>query len=118
MSSRPHLDTKLSDGTRVAVQFGRQVTVTVDGRGRAIWTTATSVDQAVSALGVDTAGAELSTSRSPTIGRQGLAVDGGHRRRRVTIDAAGKKRTVTTTGQTVAQALAAAKISGRTATTS
>jgi uncharacterized protein YabE (DUF348 family) len=106
----PNLDTKLSDGTRVAVQFGRQVIFTVDGRRQAIWTTATTVDQAVSALGVDTSGAQLSTSRSSTIGRQGLAVEVATEKT-VTITAAGKKRTVTTTGQTVAQALAAAKIS-------
>jgi uncharacterized protein YabE (DUF348 family) len=105
----PNLDTALSDGTRVAVQFGRQVVFTVDGRRQAIWTTATTVDQAAGALGVNISGAELSTSRSSTIGRQGLSVDVATRKT-VTITAAGKKRTVTTTGRTVAEALAAAKI--------
>jgi uncharacterized protein YabE (DUF348 family) len=105
----PNLDTKLSDGTRVAVQFGRQVIFTIDGRRQAIWTTATTVDQAAGALGVNISGAALSTSRSSTIGRQGLAVDVSTEKT-VTILAAGKKRTVTTTGGTVAQALAAANI--------
>src|SRR3712207_8326654 len=66
---------KVSDGTRVAVQFARQVTFNVDGDKRTVWTTATTLDQALGALGVDTRGADLSTSRSAGIGREGLAVD-------------------------------------------
>jgi uncharacterized protein YabE (DUF348 family) len=105
----PAPTSKLADGARIAVQFGRQVTFTVDGKPQTIWTTATSLDQAISTLGVDTVGADLSTSRSSTIGREGLSVDIATRKT-ITIDAAGKKRTVTTTAQTVGAALAAAKI--------
>lgn len=105
----PAVSTKVTDGTRVAVQFARQVTFTVDGLPRTIWTTATSLDAALGALGLDTTGADLSTSRSTSIGRQGLAVD-IETLKTVTVNAAGKKRTVKTTGTTVADALAAAKI--------
>ena len=100
---------KVTDGTRVAVQFARQVSFTVDGEERTVWTTATTLDQALRALGVDTAGAHLSTSRSSSIGRAGLAVD-VDTLKTVTVEVAGKKREVETTGTTVADALAAAKV--------
>jgi resuscitation-promoting factor RpfB len=105
----PSVDAKVEEGTRVAVKFGRQVNFTIDGAKQTIWTTAMTVDEALSVLAVDLAGAQLSTSRSSTIGRQGLAIDIATEKMVVIIDA-GKKRTITTTGQTLADALAAAKI--------
>lgn len=105
----PAASTEVADGTRIAVQFARPVTFTVDGKQRTVWTTATSLDAALGALGVDTAGAALSTSRSTAIGRQGLSVDVATLKT-VTVKAAGKQRTVRTTGATVADALASAKI--------
>jgi uncharacterized protein YabE (DUF348 family) len=105
----PNLDAKVQDGTRVAVKFGRQVTLTVDGAAQTIWTTATTVDDALAALGMSLTGAELSTSRSSGIGRQGLTIVIATQKKIIIIDA-GKKRTITTTGQTLADALAAAKI--------
>jgi uncharacterized protein YabE (DUF348 family) len=105
----PSATTELRDGTRVSVQYGRQVTVSVDGAPQTLWTTATDVGSAISALGLDTTGADLSTSRSAPIGREGLSVSVATPKR-VTIDAAGKKRTLTTTGATVGLALKAAGI--------
>jgi resuscitation-promoting factor RpfB len=106
----PNLDAKVEDGTRVAVKFGRQVTYTIDGEKQTVWTTSTTVDDALAALGIDLAGAKLSTSRSASIGRQGLAIIIGTQKTVIIVDE-GKKRTITTTGQTLADALAAAKIS-------
>jgi uncharacterized protein YabE (DUF348 family) len=105
----PGLDTKLSEGSAVAVRFGRQVTVEVDGRSKSFWTTAKSVGDAMNLVGLSTAGADISTSRSTPIGRQGLSftID---TEKSVTIKSAGKKRTVKTTAGTVAGALAAARI--------
>ncbi len=105
----PDAAAKVTDGTRVAVQFARQVTFTVDGERKTVWTTATTLDQALGALGVSTAGADLSTSRSASIGRQGLSVD-VETLKTVTVKVAGKERVVKTTGTTVADALAAAKV--------
>ncbi len=65
--------------------------------------------EALSALAIDLVGAKLSASRSSGIGRQGLAIIIATEKTIVIIDA-GKKRTITTTGQTLADALAAAKI--------
>jgi uncharacterized protein YabE (DUF348 family) len=105
----PAAGAKVTDGTRIAVQYGRQVNVKVDGRPQTLWTTATRVDQALAALSVNTTGAALSTSRSSAIGRDGLSVSIATLKT-VTVDDAGKKKELKTTGQTVADALKAAKI--------
>jgi uncharacterized protein YabE (DUF348 family) len=105
----PGRDAQLTDGSVVAVQFGRQLKVTIDGEPRSFWTTATSLREALASLGVDTDGAKLSVSRSTSIGREGLSLDIATLKV-ITIDAAGKKRVVETTGLIVADALAAAKI--------
>ncbi|MDX6293852.1 MAG: resuscitation-promoting factor RpfB [Kribbellaceae bacterium] len=68
----PALDAKLEEGQEIAVQYGRQLTVTADGKKREFWTTADNVNQALADLGLHYDGAQLSTSRSAPIGRQGL----------------------------------------------
>ena len=105
----PSPDTRLAEGSAIAVRYGRLVTVTVDGAEQQIWTTATSVDRAIDELGVDTTGADVEPGLDTTVGRDGIAVDIATAKT-VTIVAAGKKRNVTTTAQTVAGALTAAKI--------
>lgn len=71
----PASDTRLADGTAIAVQYGRRVTVTVDGRPQTFWTTATTVEQALAAHQVDVDDDDrVSTSRSAAIGRDGLAI--------------------------------------------
>ncbi len=105
----PAPETKLADGTRIAVQYGRQVTVTVDGRPQSFWTTATTVDDALNARRIQTAGAELSTSRSTSIGRQGLAFALATMKS-VAIKVAAREHRLETTAQTVGQALTEARI--------
>ena len=105
----PGADTRLAEGTEIAVSYGRLVTITVDGAEQQIWTTATSVDRAIDELGIDTTGAEIDPALDTAVGRDGLAVDIATAKT-VTIVAAGKKWNVTTTAQTVAGALTAAKI--------
>jgi uncharacterized protein YabE (DUF348 family) len=105
----PNLDAKVENGTRVAVKFGREVTFTIDGAVQTIWTTATTVEDALAALNLNLYSAELSTSRSSGIGREGLTIVIATQKKIILIDA-GKKRTITTTGQTLADALLAAKI--------
>ena len=105
----PSPDTKLTDGTRIAVQYGRQVRVTVDGQQQSYWTTATRVDEALASLDIKSEGADLSTSRSTPIGREGLSFNLATQKT-ITIDNAGKTERLTTTAQTVGAALTAAKI--------
>jgi uncharacterized protein YabE (DUF348 family) len=105
----PAPQTTVTEGTRIAVQFGRPVTISVDGKPQTFWTTATTVDKALQARRIDVAGGTLSTSRSASIGRDGLAF-ALSTSKTVTIDNAGKQQKLTTTAQTVGAALAAAKI--------
>ena len=105
----PSLDASVVDGTKIAVQFGRQVTATVDGQPKTFWTTATNVDQALQGLQLDTAGADLSTSRSAGIGREGLNLT-VNTAKTITIESAGKDKKIETTALTVAQALTEAGI--------
>lgn len=71
----PALDAKLQDGQEIAVQYGRQLTVNQDGTKKSFWTTADSVNEALTDLGLRYDGALLSTSRSAPIGREGLALE-------------------------------------------
>ncbi|MBA3265289.1 MAG: transglycosylase family protein [Nocardioidaceae bacterium] len=102
----PGLDSTLKEGSRIAVAYGRKLTLTVDGDKQSYWTTATSVDEALDQAGERfLAGTEFSTSRSAAIGRQGLSV--------VILTPKDLKlkvgrqdvRKVTTTGLTVGEAL-------------
>ncbi|MFT4167324.1 MAG: ubiquitin-like domain-containing protein [Microlunatus sp.] len=100
----PNLDAQVVDGTKIAVQYGRQVTVTVDGTKQTFWTTATNVDQALQNLQLDSTGADLSTSRSAGIGREGLDFT-VNTVKSITVDAGGKEQKVKTTALTVGDAL-------------
>ena len=68
----PGLDSEINDGTRIAVRFGRPLELSVDGKEKTYWVTATDVDTALSQIGIRFAGAELSASRGSSIGRDGL----------------------------------------------
>ena len=68
----PDLEAEVNEGTRIAVRFGRPLDISVDGEDKTYWVTATDVDTALDQLGLRFAGADLSASRSSSIGRQGL----------------------------------------------
>ncbi len=71
----PELDEPVSDGSKIVVRFGREVALTVDGETSTHWVTSTDVTSALSELGTPYGRAELSTSRSAAIGRDGLALE-------------------------------------------
>ncbi|MFJ1974936.1 ubiquitin-like domain-containing protein [Streptomyces sp. NPDC087903] len=108
----PAPGTELADGDEIAVHYGRPVRLTLDGRPHEVWTTAPTVEEALRQLGVRAEGAYLSTSRSRTIGRQGLALD-VRTERSVTIMADGRARTVRTNAATVREAIEEAGITLR-----
>jgi uncharacterized protein YabE (DUF348 family) len=64
----------IHDGEKVVVRYGRKLTVTLDGKTREYWTTATTVAAALQELGIRADSAKLSASRSQSLGRQGLAL--------------------------------------------
>jgi len=70
----PALDSPVSDGTRISVRYSRPLDLSIDGTQRTYWTTATDVATALDQLGIRFSGAELSTSRSATIDREGMAL--------------------------------------------
>ncbi len=103
----PAVDAAIQDGSSIVVRYGRQLTVTVDGATNAYWTTATTVDEAISQLGIRAlAGAQLSVSRSAGLGREGLAmtVTNPHQ---VTVKVDGAQRAESTSAATVGDLLTA-----------
>jgi uncharacterized protein YabE (DUF348 family) len=100
---------KVSDGQKIVVRYGRKLTVTVDGATREYWTTATSVEAALQELGIRADSAKLSTSRSMTLGRQGLTLS-VTTPKAVVVRVDGRNRTATTTGATVADVLRELKV--------
>jgi uncharacterized protein YabE (DUF348 family) len=101
---QPAADAPLHDGDTVVVRYGRKLTVTQDGKTTDYWTTATSVDSALSELGIRADSAKLSVSRSEPLGRSGLALTITSPTN-VTVTVDGGPRTVATLGATVADAL-------------
>jgi resuscitation-promoting factor RpfB len=68
----PAASSSLGEGDTVVVRYARPLTITVDGQKRVYWTTETSVDKALAAVGVRSDGATMSASRSQRIDRAGL----------------------------------------------
>jgi len=103
----PAADQPISDGTQITVRYGRKLTVTADGTSTDYWTTASTVDEALAALGIRTPdNAQLSVSRSQVLGRDGLAltVVTPHS---VTVTVDGASRTEATHAATVGDLLTA-----------
>ncbi|MDT9593637.1 transglycosylase family protein [Nocardioides zeae] len=71
----PSVDETIEDGAVVEVSYGRPLELTVDGATETRWTTASDVAGALSELGLDGAGSELSVSRSASIDREGMALE-------------------------------------------
>src|SRR5690349_631831 len=70
----PSLDSAVNDGSQISVRYSRPLTVSVDGVKKTYWTTATQVSSALDQLGLRFGNAALSTSRSASIDREGMAL--------------------------------------------
>jgi resuscitation-promoting factor RpfB len=68
----PGPDQEVADGSRIAVRYGRPLDVNLDGTDQKYWVTATDVASALDQLGLRIGNADVSVSRSASIGRQGL----------------------------------------------
>lgn len=99
----------LVDGQQISVRYGRQLDVTVDGKDQQLWSTATTVDEAIAALGVHSANAYLSVNRDQPIGRQGLSFE-IRTQRHVNVLVDGKTIPLDTTDSTIQQVLADAGV--------
>ena len=101
----PAVDSPVTDGSTIQVQYARKVTLLVDGKPTEFYTTATTLEDALATAqlrGLN--GAEFSVSRSMDIDREGLTVDVSTPKQ-VTLKVAGKTKKVTTTAGTVAELL-------------
>ncbi len=73
-SSPPRSTRAITDGSAIAVQFGRPLELSVDGETSTYWVNSTNVASALGEIGRRFEGADLSTSRSSSIGRTGLTL--------------------------------------------
>ena len=99
----------LVDGEQISVRYGRQLDVNVDGKNQQIWSTATTVDEALGDLGLHGQNPYLSVNRDQAIGRQGLSFQ-IRTQRHVNILVDGRSIPLDTTAPTVAQALTQAGV--------
>ena len=105
----PAIDSALDENQEISVQFGRRLVVNADGTKKVFWTTEDSVDEALSALGLRYDNATLSTSRSASIGRDGLALT-VRTAKPISIVRVGKAYPMKSLGATVADALKRANV--------
>ncbi len=106
----PAVSTKVSDGQKVVVRYGRQLTVTVDGQTTSYWTTSTTVAGALSQLGIRAGSAKLSVSRSQPLGRAGLVMS-ITTPKAVTVKVDGKTLTTRTIAADVSEVLSELHVS-------
>ena len=71
----PALDEPIEDGSRISVQFGRTLSLEVDGEEKTYWVNSTTVASALGEIGRRFDGADLSTSRSTPLGRSGMTLE-------------------------------------------
>jgi resuscitation-promoting factor RpfB len=101
----PSLTSNVADGSRIAVRFGRPLTLNVDGEKDKYWVTASSVNEALGQLGFRFSDADLSASRSAPIGRTGMDLRVATEKAITVVNGAAKPRKVKTTSITVGEAL-------------
>ena len=71
----PSPDEEISEGSRINVKFARPLELEVDGEEETFWVTSTDVAAALGEIGSRFVGAELSTSRSAGISRDGMRLE-------------------------------------------
>ncbi len=68
----PSLNSTIADGSIIDVKLARHVSVNIDGKIKAIWTTARNLSEILDELGISDPSLKLSISRDAAIGREGL----------------------------------------------
>jgi resuscitation-promoting factor RpfB len=101
----PGTGSSIDDGATIAVKYGRPLDVAIDGRSNRYWVTATDVDSALDQLGLRLGNADISASRSATIGRAGMDLAVVTPKTLSVKIGDAKRRTETVTALTVGEAL-------------
>ena len=91
----PAKSTTITDGTTIVVRRGREMTLTVDGAQRDVWVTASSVDEALSQIGLRAPGSLMSADRSRVIPLKGFSLDVRTRKDVQLLDGGTVRRTAT-----------------------
>ncbi|QJY45073.1 resuscitation-promoting factor [Pseudonocardia broussonetiae] len=103
---QPALPTDVADGDYIIVNRARPLTLVEGGQERQVWTTAASVQEALSSLGMEAAPIQMSTSPDATIPLSGLALELNIPRTVSLADGPAAQVPVTTSAGTVAGLLA------------
>jgi len=103
----PAIDTSISDGSQIVVERGRLLTLTIDGETREVWTTATTVEEALAELGQDPSAFQLSADRSREIPADGFALTANTLFNATVADGVAAPATVQTSAKTVGEFLTA-----------
>jgi resuscitation-promoting factor RpfB len=103
----PAIDTAISDGSQIVIERGRLLTLTIDGQTREVWTTATTIEEALAELGQDPAAFQLSADRSREIPLDGIAVSANTLYSATVSDGGAAAAAVQTSAKTVGEFLAA-----------
>jgi len=103
----PAIDTAISDGSQIVVERGRLLTLTIDGQTREVWTTATTIEEALAELGQDPAAFQLSADRSREIPLDGIAVSANTLYNATVSDGGAAAAAVQTSAKTVGEFLTA-----------
>ena len=96
----------ISDGSKISLERGRLLTLTIDGQPRQVWTTAGTIDEAMAEIGRNPADFQLSADRSREIPLTGLAVTAETLNTVTVADRKAKSARITTAADTVGQVLA------------
>jgi uncharacterized protein YabE (DUF348 family) len=70
----PSAESEITDGSQIVLERGRLLTLTIDGQTRQVWTTATTVEEALAELGQDPSAFKLSANRTREIPLDGFTV--------------------------------------------
>jgi resuscitation-promoting factor RpfB len=100
----PGADAPVRDGSEIVLRRGRLLRLTVDGRPRVVWVTATSVEEALNQIGFRQSGLYLSASRSRRLPLEGLSLE-IRTAKTVTVVADGHTRRIVTTALSVGEML-------------
>jgi uncharacterized protein YabE (DUF348 family) len=107
----PGPNAPVGEGSAITIRRGRLVTVDLDHHRRQLWTTATTVDQALVELGLNVQDYRISADRSRRIGPDGIRLTGQKLHTVMLVDGAGAPRSVRAPGGRVTDVLAAQDIS-------
>ncbi|MFL6130455.1 MAG: ubiquitin-like domain-containing protein, partial [Mycobacteriales bacterium] len=100
----PAKEARISDGAEIVLRRGRLLRLTIDGRSRQVWVTATTVQEALDQVGFRQSGLFVSATRSARLPLEGYDLT-VRTPKTVTVLADGRRQRVVTTAATVGQIL-------------